>query len=66
MFSISYQAGVSDVTSLMDDLWDHFKVEATISYVQGRSYIRLSCQVYNCLEDFVRVTAAIKKLYGID
>jgi hercynylcysteine S-oxide lyase len=47
---------------LMEDLIDNYNVVACVVYVQGVMYCRISCFVYNELNDYIKLKDAILDL----
>ncbi|XP_060069218.1 uncharacterized protein LOC132549311 [Ylistrum balloti] len=53
-----------DAFSLMDILWYDYHIDVSLKSVQGLLYVRLSVQIYNCLEDYKKFGEAILELAG--
>lgn len=49
-----------DANRFYDELSVRHRVETTISWWGGRAYVRLSTQLYNTIEDYVKVAAALR------
>jgi selenocysteine lyase/cysteine desulfurase len=47
---------------LMKDVFEKFNVISCMVYLQGEFYCRISCFVYNCLEDYVALRDAVLSL----
>ncbi len=45
-------------------LWDRFQIEALVVNWNGRRHIRISCHLYNDLDDIDRLAAALAELLG--
>jgi isopenicillin-N epimerase len=52
----------ADGQALQKRLHDEFRIEVPTMSLNGRTYIRPCCQIYNTPEDFLRLADAIEKL----
>ncbi|MDP4219217.1 MAG: aminotransferase class V-fold PLP-dependent enzyme [Bacteroidota bacterium] len=50
--------------TLHDRLRDEFHCELPVIVMDGHTYVRISCQVYNDMSDYERLDAAIKRIYA--
>jgi isopenicillin-N epimerase len=48
--------------ALQQRLYDEFKIEVPLVYWNGRAMLRVSCQVYNRVEDYERVAEVVRAL----
>jgi len=51
-----------DKTSLIRDVWHRFKVQAIFFQQYRQPWIRISAMVYNTIEDYEKLAAAILTL----
>ncbi|MFY7958736.1 MAG: hypothetical protein ACOVVK_01550, partial [Elsteraceae bacterium] len=48
--------------ALHDELLDRHKVELPIMPLKGRMVVRISAQIFNCLEDYQALAAALEQV----
>jgi isopenicillin-N epimerase len=52
------------VVNLHDRLRDEFHIEIPVIEMDGHVYVRISCQVYNSMEEYEQLDRAIKKIFA--
>jgi isopenicillin-N epimerase len=52
----------SDAALVQQTLYDKYRIEAPLMRWSGRTYVRPCCQIYNSVEDYERLAAAVKQI----
>jgi isopenicillin-N epimerase len=52
------------VLNLHDRLRDEFHVEIPVIEMNGHTYVRISCQVYNSMDEYEQLDTAIRKIFA--
>jgi len=62
-----YSAEEAGRLKLQKDLWDHFGIEASMSFAhEDRNWVRISAQIYNKLRDYEALASAILTMRSPD
>ncbi|XP_021360718.1 L-cysteine desulfhydrase-like isoform X1 [Mizuhopecten yessoensis] len=51
-----------DANSLMDLMYDNYHIDVSLKSVNNQLYVRLSVQIYNCLDDYKKFGEAVMSL----
>jgi selenocysteine lyase/cysteine desulfurase len=46
-------------------LWNRYKIEVPITIVNQELYVRISAQIYNEFDEYVKLASAIQEIYHL-
>ena len=50
---------------MQDLLHYQYHIEVPIKLIQARLYVRISAHIYNCLDDYVALAAAVSEMMSL-
>ncbi|OWF46863.1 Aminotransferase [Mizuhopecten yessoensis] len=53
-----------DANSLMDLMYENYHIDVSMKSVNNQLYVRLSVQIYNCLEDYMTLGEVVMSMAG--